>query len=236
MIHSIRRYIQAIPATAWASALAATPIFFWTQDSLLSLYRVNGSSMEPSLSHGDIVIVRKSDGIWQRKTRTDEDPMITFQREHQRDLEQTHCNANGVGWLLHRPPMPVVGDVIVFQDPGEYPPRYNIKRIVGLGQQIIMMPSNRRTPYPKSTMDDEYIGTSMKVVTPCVPNYSLWVEGDNTANSSDSSSNHGPISKKLLVGIAEYRVWPPTRIQKLGPDTDLRQGPKPYSYWPNVSG
>lgn len=234
MARFFARQIQAIPGTAWASALAALPTFVWMQDSVFSLYRVSGSSMEPSLKHGDIVVVRKSDGIWQRKTRKDEDPMLTFQRDHQRDLEQIHCNSNGVGWLLHKPPMPVVGDIIVYQDPTEYPPRYSIKRVVGLGQQIIMMPNNRYKPDSKLTMDDGSTRTSMRVATPCVPSYSLWVEGDNLANSSDSFTSHGPISKKLLVGISEYRVWPPTRIAKLGPATDMRPDPKPYSYWPTV--
>ena len=49
-----------------------------------------------------------------------------------------------------------------------------------------------------------------------VPPYCIWVEGDNHFASQESrSSGHGSVSKKLLVGIAEYRVWPPWRIGKL---------------------
>ena len=47
-----------------------------------------------------------------------------------------------------------------------------------------------------------------------VPPYSLWVEGDNVRASYDSN-DHGPISKKLLVGVAEYIVWPPSRMGKI---------------------
>ena len=62
---------------------------------------------------------------------------------------------------------------------------------------------------------EEYL-TGMRVVTTSVPWYSIWVEGDNTSNSRDSRyEDHGPVSKKLLVGVAEYRVWPPWRIGKL---------------------
>jgi hypothetical protein len=57
--------------------------------------------------------------------------------------------------------------------------------------------------------------TGMRVVTTSVPPYSIWVEGDNIAKSRDSrNEDHGPVSKKLLVGIAEYRLWP---LWKVGP-------------------
>ena len=51
-----------------------------------------------------------------------------------------------------------------------------------------------------------------------IPPYSLWVEGDNhkvqsyDSRPSPTHQSHGPISKKLVVGIAEFVVWPPTRI------------------------
>jgi len=238
MASAFAKQLSAIPASSWASALAAVPVLLWTNDTLFSLYRVKGSSMEPSLKHGDILVVRKSDGIWQKQTRKEEDPMLNFQRQQQADLERIHCHSNGSSWLLHRPPAPVVDDIIVFKDPTEYPWKYSVKRIVGLGQQIVMMPSNRYKPASQFQMDNDN-GTqdslaAMRLASPCVPPYSLWVEGDNLRNSLDSSTDHGPITKKLLVGIAEYRIWPPTRIGKLGPSTDMRQDPKPYSYWPQI--
>jgi hypothetical protein len=66
-------------------------------------------------------------------------------------------------------------------------------------------------------MDEHMMSRGMmRVVTTCVPPYSLWVEGDNPTKSKDSRhDDHGPVSKKLLVGIAEYRAWPPWRIGKL---------------------
>lgn len=230
------KQVRDIPPATWASAVAAIPVILWANDSLFSLYRVNGSSMEPSLKHGDIVIVRKSDGIWQKQTRKKEDPMFTFQRRQQIDIEKTYCHSNGVSWLLHKPPTPIVDDVIVYKDPSEYPWKYSIKRVVGLGQQVVMMPSNRYRPASRFQMETGTVETfsSMRVASPCVPAFSLWVEGDNLANSKDSSTDHGPLTKKLLVGVAEYRIWPPTRFGKLGPSTDLRSDPKPYSYWPQV--
>jgi hypothetical protein len=49
-----------------------------------------------------------------------------------------------------------------------------------------------------------------------VRDYSLYVEGDNKANSLDSrKSVYGGVSKKLLVGVAEYALWPPSRWQRI---------------------
>lgn len=194
--------------------------------------------MEPSLKNGDVLVVRKSDGIWQRQTRKNEDPFLTSQRLQQYELEYTHCNASAPSLLVNKPPMPIVGDIVVYKDPTEYPWRYCIKRIVGLGQQIVMMPSNRYLQKPSNLVSnvnregvDPVEIAPMRVASPSVPPYSVWVEGDNFTNSKDSAT-HGPLSKKLLVGIAEYRIWPPTRIGKLGEETDLRSDPKPYSFWP----
>ena len=236
MASSFAKKMASFSASTWASALAAVPVVMWANDSLFSLYRVKGSSMEPSLRHGDIIVVRKSDGIWQKQTRKEEDPMLAFQRQHQADLERRYCHSNGASWLIHKPPMPVVDDIVVFKDPTQYPWSYSVKRVVGLGQQIVMMPSNRYKPTSPYQMDagEPEMLAAMRVASPSVPPYSLWVEGDNVVNSLDSSTCHGAITKKLLVGVAEYRIWPPTRIGKLGQATDLRKDPKPYSYWPHV--
>jgi len=42
----------------------------------------------------------------------------------------------------------------------------------------------------------------------------VWVEGDNHTNSSDSR-DHGPVNQKLVMGVAEYVLWPPSRMGKL---------------------
>eukprot|EP00934_Nitzschia_sp_Nitz4_P006193 Nitzschia sp. Nitz4//scaffold88_size82704//41110//41784//NITZ4_005294-RA/size82704-processed-gene-0.102-mRNA-1//1//CDS//3329559500//6183//frame0 len=214
----------------WTSTLAALPVLLWAQDSLFSLHVVRGSSMEPTLHSGDILVVRKSDGIWQRYPQDRVDPERKMQQQHQHELEFSYCHGPpNRGWLLQKPPMPIEGDVIVFKDPSEYPWRYSIKRIVGLGHQIVMMPSNRYKQVSPYRMPDDKSSTTFRVASASVPPYSFWVEGDNVSNSLDSTTSHGAVSKKLLVGVAEYRIWPPTRIGKVG---DERPEPKPYSYWP----
>ena len=84
--------------------------------------------------------------------------------------------------------------------------------------------------------DIDDLATSTRVIIPFVPPYSLWVEGDNDQNSHDSrNKDHGAISKKLLVGIAEYVVWPPTRMKRLGGGSsdDEKSIYRSRSYWPS---
>ena len=87
-----------------------------------------------------------------------------------------------------------------------------------------------------------------------IPPYSLWVEGDNhkiqsyDSRPSPTHQSHGPISKKLVVGIAEFVVWPPTRIGWIennnfdgsqekedgdgSDDQNERTPSRPRAYWP----
>ena len=159
--------------------------------------------MEPALFDGDVVVVRKSDGFWQRFTRpigNDSQGRQADRHKHQRwaaerervlSYEREHCNSNGSIGLLRKPATPITGDIVVFKDPEKYPDRWNIKRVVALGGQIAR-------------------------ASVLVPPFCIWVEGDNLANSTDSrTKSHGPVSKKLLVGIVEYRVWPPWRFGEL---------------------
>lgn len=105
----------------------------------------------------------------------------------------------------------------------------------------VMSPSSRYDKPGKPTyrMDDEMKKRnnnassfeSMRIATSCVAPYSMWVEGDNRSNSYDSQQ-HGSISKHLLVGVAEYVVWPPTRFQKLSKQIESPVAAQPYAYWP----
>jgi hypothetical protein len=92
-----------------------------------------------------------------------------------------------------------------------------------------MVPSSRFQKNESSLRIDNDI-SSMRIATTCVAPYSLWVEGDNRANSYDSRNpQHGAITKNLLVGVAEYVLWPPTRIGKV---QDIPPPePRPQSYW-----
>ena len=166
-----------------------------------------------------------------------------MERQKLEDFEQENCSASPFYWFVKKPPLPLTGDVVVYKDKEYYSESKKscIKRVVGLGGQVVMVPSSMRRFHSSSAksnnnnnnssfrMDDD-TPTSMRIATTYVPPYSLWVEGDNLANSYDSrNKEHGPVSKKLLVGIAEYILWPPTRwggLQNIKPPE-----PRPQSYW-----
>ena len=189
--------------------------------------------MEPTLKDGDVVFVRKSDGLlqkrtWQKEEEYEEEVERKLERQKLQDFEEENCSASPFYWFIKKPPLPLTEDVVVYKDPEYYSERnkYCIKRVIGLGGQIVMVPSSSlKSSY---RMDDN--PTSMRIATTSVPPYSLWVHGDNLTNSYDSrNKEHGPVSKKLLVGIAEYILWPPTRwgvIQNINSPE-----PRPQSYW-----
>jgi len=181
--------------------------------------------MEPQLRHGDILLVRKAelgvlmdsmlgaifgDDYWWKDSSNVSKQSSSSQSASYRQREMTerarlvgYEYANGVldyapvSRFYECPPLALSGHVVVFRDPeaGVFPTKLCIKRVIGVGGQYV-----RETE------------SSLSLVP--LPPYTLFVEGDNTDKSRDSRQ-YGPITKGLLVGIAEYVVWPPTRWQRI---------------------
>ncbi|KAL3929382.1 MAG: hypothetical protein SGBAC_012237 [Bacillariaceae sp.] len=166
-----------------------------------------------------------------------------LERRTLKDYERRHCQT--MPSLQIKPPLALSGDIVVYKDPQYFyhmnDRQLSVKRVVGLGGQVVMTPSSRYDKPGKRTysMDDAMKKRSnsassfesMRIATSCVAPYSMWVEGDNRSNSYDSQQ-HGSISKHLLVGVAEYVVWPPTRFQKLSKQIESPVEAQPYAYWP----
>ena len=205
---------NAVPPflSACRNLAAIVPLAIWSWDSFFSICRVQGSSMEPTLFSGDIVVVRRSDGLWQRWKWPTSSSSVgndynkqTVERERILTYEKKHCNSNGVVGLLRKPPTPITGNMVVFKDPAKYPDQWIIERVVATGGDAV------RTDLQSSLAKE-----SKHCSTTHVPPYCMWLEADNLSLSENSHSRgHGPVSKKLLVGIAEYRLWPPWRFGKL---------------------
>ena len=87
-----------------------------------------------------------------------------------------------------------VGDIVVVSHPSK--DGTVCKRIIGLPGDIIV---NSQQEYGDSChgRDQLYV----------VPNGHIWIEGDNTPNSTDSRS-YGSVPAALIVGKAIFRIWP----------------------------
>ncbi|KAK1735224.1 mitochondrial inner membrane protease subunit 2 [Skeletonema marinoi] len=217
---SLRRTLTSI-------ALIVPPAKF-ISDTFYSLYRVQGSSMEPALQDGDVLLVRKADVFphldWKRWTSSSSSSYEEEER-HQTALRVIAQDAqsgrpigeNNVGYTyLHPPTIHQLGVVVVYRAPDaeKYPTsEYRVKRVVGLGGQIV----RPRESWHRIER---------------VPSFALWVEGDNNEEDSKkddeeeasaikrSTTNHGksidsrtygPVCKNLVEGIAERIIWPPSR-------------------------
>jgi signal peptidase I len=193
----------------WLSVVAGSlPVFLWVKDSVVALCRVQGTSMEPTLYQGDIVLVRKCDaGSWTNLIFYN-----LFSRDNDKDETDRarlhrHDEMGGTGLLsvlLQHPPTALSGNVVVYKNPETaFPFELCIKRAIGVSGMYVKEIHNN---YNKRLL---------------LQPYTLYVEGDNLKKSRDSR-HYGPISKGLLVGVAEAVVWPPNRWRRLArePQTD----------------
>ncbi|CAB9513557.1 Signal peptidase, peptidase S26 [Seminavis robusta] len=195
------------------SLAAAFPLLVCVRDTTFSLCRVHGSSMEPNLKHGDILVIRKADFplLRRQKGNVDESLLEDIHGEDDetktrrvREYEFQHFMAKEDATVWARwPPWPLRGQIVTYRSPDVYPPHLVIKRVVGVAGQVVETANGIKD----------------------VDMNSVWVEGDNAKMSTDSR-DHGAVNQKLIVGVAEYCVWPPSRIRKI-----LRKSDDKRAYW-----
>ena len=77
------------------------------------------------------------------------------------------------------------------------PTQLVFKRVVGVGGDVIDVPYSN--------------GRNFRVTTTRVrvPVGSVWLQGDNARNSTDSR-DYGPVPEDMILGRAIVRVWPPS--------------------------
>ncbi|RKO97078.1 LexA/Signal peptidase, partial [Caulochytrium protostelioides] len=103
--------------------------------------------------------------------------------------------------LSHLAFTPQAGDLVVFKSPLD-PRRFVVKRVVGVpGDTVLHEPWRRlthnRIELSKIRCDGPPPPDALVPLT--VPPGTLWVQGDNVANSTDSR-HYGPVPIGLVVG------------------------------------
>jgi|UPI000581A13B signal peptidase I len=213
-------FAHRIPAS-WATAAASVPLLVWGRDSLFGLCRVHGTSMEPAIKEGDILLVRKADrGLLLESLaylvhgEAETDAVDTEERARLLRFDAIHGAGDHVPMsrLYENPPLALAGHVVVYKSPSAaLPDELLVKRVTGVGGQHLRNQYGRRIQL--------------------IPPYTIYMEGDNKENSDDSRKT-GPISKNLVVGIAEYVVWPPYRWRRIIREQACDELKRPRAYWP----
>jgi signal peptidase I len=180
-----RRHERVRSAVEWvAVVVGALVVALVVKTFLFQAFYIPSASMEPTLEKGDRVLVNK----------------LSY------DLHDVHR-----------------GDVVVFELPadevGADGIKDLIKRVIGLPGDVIetregeVYINDRRLEEPYladgTVTGDPAQGNNPAITRQTVPEGSVFVMGDNRANSHDSRySDRGPIPIDTIVGRAFVLVWP----------------------------
>jgi len=112
------------------------------------------------------------------------------------------------------------GALVVFDRPANAPSgddvNHLVKRVIGLPNETVEGRENKVWINGKA-LEEPYLPAGTRIldfapVTLGPDQY--WVMGDNRLSSADSTK-FGPLPKKLIVGRAFVRIWPPTSLKRL---------------------
>jgi signal peptidase I len=171
-----------------------TLLIFFAMRAVVQNFKVEGTSMEPTLHNNQFLIINKA-----TYARVDGTPV--------EKVLPTIAEAPGSPRFLFGDP--VRGDIVVFRFPAQ-PDKDFIKRIIGVPGDTIEIRAGR--VYLNGQVQDEpYIreGASYDRPPQVVPTGQYFVLGDNRPNSSDSHV-WGFVPADNLVGKAWFAYWPPS--------------------------
>ncbi len=163
-------------------------------------FRVEGSSMVPTLTEGQHIVANKI--IY---SHIESDALARF-------LPFVQASGDDDSLFTFHPPE--YGDIIIFNFPTD-PSRDLVKRVIGLPGDVIEIESGQviRNGEP---IDEPYVVNKDRRSAPRleVPENSYYVLGDNRRASSDSR-DWGFLSNDHIVGRAWISYWPTDRIDIL---------------------
>ena len=159
-------------------------------------FRVEGTSMEPSVHASEYVFVNRLAYLampWGRIASV---------------LPFVHAPSNAVAYPLG---FPKRGDVVIFHAPGG-PARDFIKRVIGLPGDTVEVRQGAVYVNGKP-LDEPYKNRDSRTVAPIVvPAGNIFVMGDNRPFSNDSRA-WGPVPISSMIGRVWVRYWPPKTAQ-----------------------
>lgn len=172
-----------------------TLVIFLGVRSVVQNFRVEGASMEPTLTTGQYLLINKAAYF-----HVDGNPM-----EHLVPTSHQGSSAYILGG-------PQRGDIVVFRAPTQ-PDKDFIKRVIGLPGDTVLI-KNGQVSVNGERLDEPYIHFPASYTYPFdgqpkqVPDGTYFVLGDNRPNSSDSHLGwFVPVAN--LVGRAWISYWPP---------------------------
>jgi len=179
--------LPAVAETLEVIALAL--VMFLAMRFVAQNFVVDGASMQPNLSHGDLLIVNK----------------LAYRSF---DISWLPWSDNRA-WQPFGDPNP--GDVLVFGFPQD-PDRDFIKRVIAVPRQTVEV-RDGKVLVDGVELDESFVEEPPNYAfgPEVVPEGNLFVLGDNRNNSYDSHA-WGMLDRDLVVGRADLRYWPPNHI------------------------
>jgi signal peptidase I len=184
---------RAFRGAAWEiiETLILALLIFLAVRAVVQNFRVEGSSMSPSLQHGEHVLINKAVYFRVNLDRLDFLPFID-------------AGDDPVRYLFHPPER---GDIIVFQAPTDESRDY-IKRVVGLPGETVEIREGL-VFIDGAPLEEPYIKERATYSEPPqpIPEGHYYVLGDNR-NVSQDSHFFGPIPQESIIGKAWVIYWP----------------------------
>jgi signal peptidase I len=198
--------------------LTACPLYF-VKDTFFSIHRVRGNDMSPSICDGDIVLVKKADFLpgWTHEKLSINDlneDSPKLDEVNDRHLTLRMDEISGIPrpsqmTLWRYPPVILSGDVVAIYNPTSFR-QVKFRRVVALGGQRV----RKRGSYHK-----------IMNLRP----YSFYAEKDRNESEIETDDiRNEEVTKKLLIGVAERIVWPPSRWGTI----ERRKPTVGRSWWP----
>lgn len=188
----MREFIRELIETALLSLAVFLALHLSVQN-----FRVEGSSMVPTLTEGQYIIANKI--IYSRVSTDTLAGFLPF------------IQPSGEAGSLYTFHPPEHGEIIIFNFPSDQS-RDLVKRVIGMPGDTIEIQSGQVIRNGESIEEPYVVNKDRRTYDPVeVPENSYYVLGDNRRSSSDSR-DWGFLSDEHVVGRAWVSYWPMDRI------------------------